>query len=283
VAAVLRRAAGRADSSGSDQRERPYGGWRYASGARLPARDRALGQPPGDEPAGHDVAAGRGSIAARRTPGTPSVRGRPDVSNAGERSSEAILGLTTGGGDANSRLLHRLVEEPVAPFADRIHAAIDIGLRQRRQSVPVRTLGRRQEIATRTALGATPSQLTAQFVMEALLAGTIAAFAGGELAVVLIRLLTNAAPPDIPRIEHAALNFNVFAVSIGAAMLATFACVMGPIRLLRVRRGDGAIGSGMRLAGSVGGSRLQRLFILAQAALTVLARIPFRRCHGAIR
>lgn len=148
---------------------------------------------------------------------------------------------------------------------------------------PSRTLGRRQEIATRTALGATPSQLTAQFVMEALLAGTIAAFAGGELAVVLIRLLTNAAPPDIPRIEHAALNFNVFAVSIGAAMLATFACVMGPIRLLRVRRGDGAIGSGMRLAGSVGGSRLQRLFILAQAALTVLARIPFRRCHGAIR
>ncbi len=132
-----------------------------------------------------------------------------------------------------------------------------------------RTIARRHEIATRAALGASHGQILMQFAAEAVVASVFAVFAGGTLAAAVLRVLVDWAPPDIPRLENAALNTNAFAVSVAAALLSTFACVVGPVVLLRRQMLAGAAGGGIRLAGSRSGTRLQRTFVLLQAALTV--------------
>gem|GEM_PF-2089796 len=119
-----------------------------------------------------------------------------------------------------------------------------------------RSLVRRKEVATRTALGASTFQILAPFTVEGLLAATIATAAGSLLAVVLIRLLILAAPADIPRIAAAGLSPAALAFAAGTAFLATLACILGPALLLRP--------SNARTS-----QRLQATFVFAQTALTV--------------
>lgn len=134
-----------------------------------------------------------------------------------------------------------------------------------------RALGRRQEVATRTALGATWSQLVQQFVIESVVVGTIATATGAAVAALLIRLLIRWAPADIPRIENAGLNTPALAVAVLMALIASAACTIGPLILLRRGDGDGLLrGTGSRTTVSRSGTRLQHGFLFLQTASTVM-------------
>jgi putative ABC transport system permease protein len=87
-----------------------------------------------------------------------------------------------------------------------------------------RTLARRQEIATRSALGATTFQIFVQFLAEGLAAAFFAGSAGVAIAWAVIKLLVSVAPPDIPRLEDAgvswpALGFAVCRLCAGSGSL----------------------------------------------------------------
>ncbi|MBL8237214.1 MAG: ABC transporter permease [Bryobacterales bacterium] len=134
-----------------------------------------------------------------------------------------------------------------------------------------RALARRQEVATRASLGATPGQILAQFATEAMLAAGMAATAGGVLAAGLIRLLVRWAPAEIPRIETAGLNLGALLFAAGVALLAALACGVGPALLVRGKHLDALMrDGGTRTAGSCTGRRLQRAFVFLQAAFTVV-------------
>ena len=120
-----------------------------------------------------------------------------------------------------------------------------------------RAIARRQEIATRSAIGARRSQIVAQFAAEGLVAGLIAAVAGLVMAQWGIGFLVKFAPADIPRLSESALNLASFAVAAGAAALAAVVCSVLPAwfatRSLRPT-----------------GRRAQGVFIFAQSAVTVI-------------
>ncbi len=123
-----------------------------------------------------------------------------------------------------------------------------------------RTMARRQEIATRAALGATTSRILAQFLIEGLAAASIAGLAGLGLAWCLIRFLVIWAPADLPRIGDAHIDRAVFLFCGALSSIAALACSLAPI-LIAVRG---------RLTATRTGRRLQGAFTLSQTAITVV-------------
>jgi len=134
-----------------------------------------------------------------------------------------------------------------------------------------RILSRRSEIATRLALGAGRSQILAQLGAEGALVAVVAALAGLGIAHWTIQWLVRWAPADIPRLSDTALDLNSFGFAAGAAALSALACALMPgwtatrMHLESALRDGGARSSWSRRAG-----RTRRVFILAQAAVTVM-------------
>jgi putative ABC transport system permease protein len=134
-----------------------------------------------------------------------------------------------------------------------------------------RTLLRRHEIATRLALGARRGQIFAQLGAEGAVVALISSVAGLGVAESAIRFLVRWAPADIPRLAEAALDPRSFCFAAGAAALAAVSCTVIPgwsatrLRLESVLREGGA-----RLSSSRSAVRTRSIFVLAQAAVTVM-------------
>ncbi len=134
-----------------------------------------------------------------------------------------------------------------------------------------RTLARRQEIATRSSLGATGFQIFAQFLAEGLTASFLAGSAGMAIAWVGLKLLVSAAPPDIPRLEDASINWLVLSFAVAVSTLAAIACSAAPIFIATRLNLEAALREGgARLSGARHSNRIQTGFIVAQTAMSVV-------------
>jgi putative ABC transport system permease protein len=100
--------------------------------------------------------------------------------------------------------------------------------------VLVRATTRAREVALRTALGATPSRLTRQFVIETSLVAAAAAVLGIAIAAAVLRLLVLLAPADVPRIATVGLDARLFFTAFGVAAL--LALIFGALPALQARR-----------------------------------------------
>jgi predicted permease len=100
--------------------------------------------------------------------------------------------------------------------------------------VLVRGTTRAREVALRTALGATPSRLTRQFVIETSLVAGAAAVLGVAIAAAALRLLVLMAPADVPRIATVGLDTRLFLLALGLATL--LAMVFGALPAFQARR-----------------------------------------------
>jgi predicted permease len=133
-----------------------------------------------------------------------------------------------------------------------------------------RALSRRQEIATRAALGAGPAQILSQFAAEGIVAGLIAASGGLLIAQLAVRFLVKWAPGDIPRLSEAALHIQSFGFAAGAALLAAIVCSILPGWFVTRTNLEAALRTGgARSTVSRSGGRTQSAFVFAQAAVTV--------------
>ncbi len=134
-----------------------------------------------------------------------------------------------------------------------------------------RTLARRQEIATRSALGATAFQIFVQFLAEGLAAAFFAGLIGLAVAAGLIRMLVALAPPDIPRLTDATVNWPVLCFAAGLSILAAIACSVAPTLIAAQLNIEAALREGgTRLSGSRHGNRMQRIFIIGQTATSLI-------------
>ena len=134
-----------------------------------------------------------------------------------------------------------------------------------------RAAARQRELAVRTALGATRSQLARLLLAESF----ILALVGGSLGLVieiwgqgaLLRLV----PSDLPRIESFSIDWTVFVFASVVTLIATFACGLVPAWLLSRSDLRDALVSGGR--GSAGGglqSRLRNWLVAGQIALALV-------------
>ena len=134
-----------------------------------------------------------------------------------------------------------------------------------------RALTRKQEIATRTSLGATARQVFAQFAVEGLAAGAIAGTVGLAIAWVLIRLLVSWAPREIPRIADASIHGEVLFFAVSVSFLTALSCSIAPTWLAsRLNVPPSLREGGARLTGGRSGRLVQATFTIAQTAVTVI-------------
>lgn len=137
-----------------------------------------------------------------------------------------------------------------------------------------RTLARRQEIATRSSLGATTLQISIHFLAEGLTAGFLACCAGVAIAWAVIKLLVSIAPPDIARIQDAGLNWPALGFAVAVSLLAAISCSAAPTLVATRLNLETVLREGsVRLSSTRHSSRMQTGFIVAQTAMSVVLLI----------
>src|SRR5271165_5516080 len=133
-----------------------------------------------------------------------------------------------------------------------------------------RSMRRARELALRTALGATRTQLVRLIAAE----GALLALAGGALAIlvarVAARVLLHASPLPIPRL-HGDSDMALLSLAVCAfAILSTLIFGILPGCLALRRRGSEARLNGPSLGETHSHARLSRALLIAQVALAMV-------------
>jgi predicted permease len=84
----------------------------------------------------------------------------------------------------------------------------------------VRTEGRRQELAIRRALGAGPTQIASEFLVESVLFGAVGGAVGAGLAYGALRILVRLAPVSLPRLENITLDRPALLFTLALSLVA---------------------------------------------------------------
>ncbi|MGB2714695.1 MAG: ABC transporter permease [Vicinamibacterales bacterium] len=115
---------------------------------------------------------------------------------------------------------------------------------------------RSREIGVRSALGATPSRLARQLLIESLVLAAAGGAIGVGLAYLGIAALARFGPADIPRLQMIAINGRVLLYTVAATLLSALAFGLAPaLRLARAGVGE-TLKEGIR---TVAGSKHQRI------------------------
>jgi predicted permease len=132
-------------------------------------------------------------------------------------------------------------------------------------------VGRSQEMAIRTALGARRGRLITQLLVESLLLALAAALVGLGLAEAAIRVFIVLAPPDIPRLEETSLDTWALIFTLGISTLSSI--LFGLVPALFVSKDavpNAASWGSRRSAGSPFVRRARGLLTIAELSLAVV-------------
>lgn len=133
-----------------------------------------------------------------------------------------------------------------------------------------RGTARQQELAVRSALGASRWRIARQLLVEAMTISVTGAALGVAASYWLARLSLHLERSAFPAESVIRVNLPVLGFSVGLALLTgVLFGLMPALRLSQVGAGGGALHSGQRITGRGAGRRLQAL-IAAQIALTLL-------------
>jgi predicted permease len=141
----------------------------------------------------------------------------------------------------------------------------------------VRVEGRRQELAVRSALGASPFRIAGELLLESITLGFLGSALGLGLAYAALRVLVLIAPDGLPRINEIGIDGPVllftFAISVLASVL--FGCI--PIfKYAGVRLSTGIREGGRANSGSREQHRARSVLVVVQVALALVLLI----CSG---
>jgi putative ABC transport system permease protein len=129
--------------------------------------------------------------------------------------------------------------------------------------------GRRVELATRIALGATRATLVRQTLTESALLAAIGGAGGLLLAVWALPLLLSIAPPGIPRLNEITVDWTTYAFAAAAAIAVALCCGVAaslPLTMIKPWR---ALGSA-RSASTLQGRRVRRVLAVGEIAVALV-------------
>ena len=134
-----------------------------------------------------------------------------------------------------------------------------------------RAAARQRELAVRSALGATRSQLIRLLLAES----ALLAVGGGALGILLATYGSNAlvsfVPADLPRIHNLAIDARVLIFAAGTIFFATGICGLAPAWLLsRTDLRDALASGGRGTAGGSTQSRLRHWLVAGQVGLALV-------------
>jgi len=134
----------------------------------------------------------------------------------------------------------------------------------------VRATGRRQEMAVRTALGASQFRLTRQLLVESLILSVAGCAAGIAVAGAALRSMVSLIPSQVPGLEHATLNLYVLLFALGLSLLTGL--VFGAVPAWMSSRAEAAESLRQRSgsSGSSWGRRARAGLAVIEVALCVM-------------
>jgi predicted permease len=135
----------------------------------------------------------------------------------------------------------------------------------------VRAEGRQQELAVRSALGASRGRIAYELIAESIVLGLVGGMAGLALAYGAVRVLIALAPGNLPRLENIGIDATVllftFAISIAAGVL------FGAIPVFKYagpRVAEGLRGGGRTSSASRDRHRARSTLVVVQVALALV-------------
>lgn len=133
---------------------------------------------------------------------------------------------------------------------------------------------RSQEIAIRTALGASRGRIIRQFVIESILLSLIGGIVGGIIGVLSVRWLLAAGEEFIPRATEVGVDYRVLLFTLGVSLVAGFLIGLVPaIHTSRVNIASVLKESSRSSIGSAQRMRLRKMFVVSEIALSVILLI----------
>jgi predicted permease len=141
----------------------------------------------------------------------------------------------------------------------------------------VRMEGRKQELALRSALGATWGRIAGELLLESLILGLLGSVFGLGLAYGALRVLVAMAPAGLPRINEVRINGPVLLFTLLVSLLASFLFSCVPIlKYAGARLTTGIREGGRGLSQSKEQHRARNTLVVIQVALALVLLI----CSG---
>jgi putative ABC transport system permease protein len=132
----------------------------------------------------------------------------------------------------------------------------------------VRAVARRRETSVRFALGASRARVVRQALLESMAVAAAGCVCGLVLGAALMRLLVSMAPANIPRLDTAAMNWTVFAVSTAIAILTGIAFAVAPAWQVSRAQASEALRTASRSTGGAQQMRWRSVLTAAEVAIS---------------
>ena len=143
--------------------------------------------------------------------------------------------------------------------------------------VLVRVEGRRQELAVRSALGASWGRIATDLIAESLLLAGTGSLIGLALAYGALRALVAAAPDGLPRLHEIGMDANTLLFTAGITLLTAVLIVLVPLFKHAAARSTADLrGGGRTLSQSRERHRARKTLVVVQVALALVLLI----CSG---
>jgi putative ABC transport system permease protein len=135
----------------------------------------------------------------------------------------------------------------------------------------VRAEGRQQELAIRSALGASWGRLASELLSESVVLGALGGLVGLGLAAAGIRLLAAIGPKDLPRLDEIGIDPVVLAFTLGISLLAGILFALIPVlRFARPRLAAALKEGGRGASDGRERHRARSALVIAEVALAVV-------------
>jgi putative ABC transport system permease protein len=136
--------------------------------------------------------------------------------------------------------------------------------------VLAKAVSRRQEIAIRSALGATRVRLVRQLLSESLVLSVAGGAAGILIAYLGLGLLLGLKPEGVPRLEYVGINSAALAFTLGISVLAGLLFGSAPAFQLSRSGSAGDLHSGRVASKGFRGFPMRRLLVVAEIAMALV-------------
>ena len=134
----------------------------------------------------------------------------------------------------------------------------------------VRAIRRRREIAMRLALGARPSVLLREAILESLMLSTTGGLLGLELAAMTLRVGVSWLPETLPRVNEIGLDWPVVGFAITLAVMTGMVCGLAPAFAALRTSVNETLKEGGRTGTAGGGhARLRSALVVGEIAIAL--------------